>query len=240
MSLEARPVNWHTPFGPIIMQTTISTQLWEILLLRADSLRNGTHPNKNINKKTNDYREKLAGNLSEEYSYAGAFSPKEEMIVEEELTWLASVFTDCAHKAGKIMEDKIRLPKDLLMQKPLWVNYMKSGEWNPSHNHRGKISCVTYLKVPPEIAEENKIAEHTKKSNTACAGEIEFQFGNVGMNFSSGGFKRAPKEKDIYFFPAQLSHQVYPFKSNIERVSVSVNFADKIDAELDLGRKGER
>jgi hypothetical protein len=60
------------------------------------------------------------------------------------------------------------------------------------------------------------------------------------MNFSSGGFKRAPKEKDIYFFPAQLSHQVYPFKSNIERVSVSVNFADKIDAELDLGRKGER
>ena len=60
------------------------------------------------------------------------------------------------------------------------------------------------------------------------------------MSFSLGALLNPPDEKDIYFFPAQLSHQVYPFKSNIERVSVSVNFADRIDAELDLGRKGER
>jgi len=60
------------------------------------------------------------------------------------------------------------------------------------------------------------------------------------MPYSSGGYIRTPKEKDIYFFPAALSHQVYPFKSQAERVSVSVNFADRIEAERDLGGNGER
>ena len=42
------------------------------------------------------------------------------------------------------------------------------------------------------------------------------------------------------FFPAQLSHLVYPFKSKVERISVSVNFADKIDAEQNLKAIGQR
>jgi|TARA_R100000455_G_C6191033_1_gene65252 hypothetical protein len=40
--------------------------------------------------------------------------------------------------------------------------------------------------------------------------------------------------------PAALSHQVYPFKAKTERVSVSVNFSDKVEAELDLRQNGER
>ena len=126
------------------------------------------------------------------------------------------------------------------MQKPIWVNYMKSGEWNPCHNHTGKISCVTYLRVPKEIQEENDKGEHTRKSNTPSAGRIEFQFGNVGMPYSSGGYIRAPQEKQIFFFPAALSHQVYPFKAQTERVSVSVNFDDKIELEVALKQDGER
>ena len=84
MSEKQREIKWMAPFGPIIMETMITEQVHEILVNRADQLRNGTHPNSDINTETNDYRSKLAGCLSEEYSYAGAFSPKEEMIVEEE------------------------------------------------------------------------------------------------------------------------------------------------------------
>ena len=126
------------------------------------------------------------------------------------------------------------------MQKPLWVNYMKAGEWNPSHNHTGDISCVTYLKVPKEISEENEKGEHTKVSNTPSAGRIEFQFGNVGMPYSSGGYIRTPEEKKIFFFPAALSHMVYPFQADAERVSMSVNFDDRIDLEQALKQDGER
>ena len=94
--------------------------------------------------------------------------------------------------------------------------------------------------MPKEIEEENEKATHTSKSNTPSAGRIEWSFGNVGMPYSSGGYIRTPKEKDIYFFPAALSHMVYPFKADTERVSVSVNFSDRIEAELDLRQNGER
>ena len=238
--VKGRDINWHTPFGPVIMETKISDELHEILLRRADQLREGTHPNKDINTETNDYRSRLAGCLSEEYSYKGAFTKEEDAFIEAELTWLAAQYTNAAQLAGKIKKNQVRQPDGILMQKPIWVNYMKSGEWNPCHNHTGKISCVTYLRVPKEIQEENDKGEHTRKSNTPSAGRIEFQFGNVGMPYSSGGYIRAPQEKQIFFFPAALSHQVYPFKAQTERVSVSVNFDDKIELEMALKQDGER
>jgi hypothetical protein len=34
-----------------------------------------------------------------------------------------------------------------------------------------------------------------------------------------------PKKGDLYVFPALLSHYVAPFKSNIERISVSGNLS---------------
>ena len=240
MSLESRQIHYHIPFGPIIMESTISDELHEILLRRADQLREGTHPNKDINTETNDYRSRLAGCLSEEYSYAKAFTKEEDQIVEQELTWLASHFTDCAFKAGKLKKDRVRQPNEIVMQRPVWVNFMKAGEWNPSHNHIGKISCVTYLRVPKEIEEENEKGTHTSKSNTPSAGRIEFQFGNVGMPYSSGGYIRTPKEKTIFMFPAALSHMVYPFQADTERVSVSVNFDDYIDLKRSLNGVGER
>ena len=48
-----------------------------------------------------------------------------------------------------------------------------------------------------------------------------------------------PIEK-IYIFSAKLHHQVYPFKSKTERISVSVNFADKVNAMRNLQARGER
>ena len=240
MSIEEREIQWHCPFGPVIMESVISDELHEILLRRADQLRNGTHPNKDVNTETNDYRSRLAGCLSEEYSYEGALTHEEDKLVTIELTQLAAAFTKCARDGGKIQDAGIRSPDQLIMQKPIWVNYMKAGEWNPAHNHTGKISCVLYLKVPKEIEIENKTAEHTSKGNTPSAGKIEFQFCNTGMPFSSGGYMKTPKEKTIFFFPARLSHMVYPFKSNVERVSVSVNFSDRLEAEADLKQIGER
>ena len=100
--VKGRDINWHTPFGPVIMETQISDDLHKILIERADQLRNGTHPNPNINTETNDYRTRLAGCLSEEYSYRGAFTEEEDAFVEAELTFLAAHYTMAAHKASKV------------------------------------------------------------------------------------------------------------------------------------------
>ena len=109
------------------------------------------------------------------------------------------------------------------MIEPIWVNYMKAGEWNPSHFHAGLISCVAYLSVPEEIEIENVESEHSKKSNIPSAGRIQWTYGE-SIQFSETYFTKVPKEKDIWFFPAELKHYVYPFKSDVERISVSCNF----------------
>ena len=94
MSLLGRDVSWTRDFGPYIVKTTISDELHGILLRTANKIRK----NKKL-KKTNDYRHRLAGNLKEEYSYEGAFTEKEERIVEEEFLWLASLYTKMSKEA---------------------------------------------------------------------------------------------------------------------------------------------
>ena len=232
MSLVGRQFIIHQNFGPYIIRSTISDELHKILLDTANKIRK----NKKL-KKDNDYRKNLAGNLSEEYSYANAFTSKEEKIVEDELVWLASEYTKLSNKI--IHQNLGREPKDIVMQKPVWVNFMKAGEWNPAHNHTGDISCVTYLQVPDEIKEENNSNESSNKSNTPSAGKLEFSYGDQ-IGYSNTGCIMNPKEKDIYIFPAKLHHLVYPFKSKVERISVSVNFADKINAMRNLQAEGER
>ena len=229
MSLIGRQFNWFRNFGPYIVQSTISDELHQILLGTANKIRK----NKKLKLK-NDYRHKLAGNLSEEYSYSGAFTDKEEFIVDQELRWLASHFTK--HSKQISGKDYSLEPNEILMQKPIWVNFMKQGEWNPLHAHSGDISCVTYLKIPKEIEDENKTTEESSKSNTPSAGRIEFSYGE-DIGYTVSGAMYTPKEKDMIIFPAKLNHMVYPFKSKTERVSVSVNFSDMRKAKLNLGMK---
>ena len=232
MSRVGRDFTVERNFGPYIVRSTISDELYDILLKGAYKIK------KNKNKrKDNDYRKSLAGNLSEEYHYGNIFTPEEDRIVEDELRWMASTYTKLSLKA--IGTDYSREPKDIILLRPVWVNFMKQGEWNPAHNHTGDISCVAYLKVPNEINEENKSSESSSKSNTPSAGKIEFLYGdNIG--YMSTGSIRSPKEKEIYFFPAKLLHQVYPFKSKAERISISANFADATTARQNLNGEGAR
>tara|TARA_Y100000592_G_scaffold72751_1_gene113167 strand:+ start:1671 stop:2375 length:705 start_codon:yes stop_codon:yes gene_type:complete len=217
--------------GPVILRTRISDHLHTILLNASNKIRKS----KKLKLK-NDYRKNLAGNLTEEYNFNNAFSPQAEKIVDEELIWLAQNYTKTC---SELTFRKFTIQKkNIVILKPGWVNFMKPGEWNPSHTHTGSISCVLFLKVPEEIELENKQSELSNKSNTPTAGRLEFTYGeNIG--FTPTGSLRVPKEKDIYFFPARLNHMVYPFKSNVERVSVSFNFADRTYAETILEGNGE-
>ena len=235
MSISGREFNWRKPFGPLIVQSTISDELHKILLSVGNKIR------KKKSKDDYDYRERLAGNLSEEYGYGYdkkdkkdgkkevkyEFSKKQFHILEEELRWLAANYTKICYQQ-KVTDSEIDVwkPEELKIAHPLWINYMKQGEWNPVHNHTGLLSCVIYLQVPPEISEENDKrfgTESSKKTNTPSAGKIEFSFGSH-IDFGKSGVMFTPKEKQIFLFPAKLNHHVYPFKSNVERISVSCNF----------------
>ena len=103
----------------------------------------------------------------------------------------------------------------------LWINYQKANEFNPPHDHDGKLSFVAYLQIPEELKKEN--AAYRGKS---CGpGGIQFIYGN-GPRDCVTYMSFFPEENDIFIFPAWLKHWVAPFKSDCTRISVSGNIHD--------------
>ena len=147
--------------------------------------------------------------------------------------------------AGEIKYE-IELSKDFIDQKLLEVlknyvyNYVKStlnkeiksfeiksswavcqfeSDYNPVHWHDGNISGVMYTKIPDDFGGSYK--ENNRNGN------IAFIHGSTQLTASSV-FTVKPELGDLYIFPSNMIHTVYPFFSDEERRSISFNaFLDK-------------
>ena len=125
--------------------------------------------------------------------YALEFTSPEQNIVHNELLDLTKEYM-LAYFLRGIGRPKVQ---NLQIVDHIWVNYIKPA---------GIISCVAYLKVPKENLEANK---------------IQWEYGE-SIHFSEPCYNQVPIEKDVWLFPADLKHMVYPYKS--QRVSISCNF----------------
>ena len=110
-----------------------------------------------------------------------------------------------------------------------WFNYMKANEFNPLHAHTGDLSGILMVKVPKEIAKEREVFEI--KSNARSPGMLEWVHGEYG----AGAYRIYPVEGELYLFDAQLRHQVYPFQSDVERITMSWNIFDvSFDTKMEI------
>lgn len=98
-----------------------------------------------------------------------------------------------------------------------WGNISVAGDWNPTHSHSGAISGVGYVRLPDDIEDEWANEDHDPS-----AGMIQFTYGNP-QDMQSHNVRFKPEVGAIYFFPAWLLHEVYPFRSAGERWSFSFN-----------------
>ena len=105
----------------------------------------------------------------------------------------------------------------------LWANFQGPGDFNPPHSHGGALSWVSYLQIPDELIEENK----QYKGTSAGTGGITFTYGD-GPREVITYQTYLPHTGDMYIFPAWLQHWVYPFKSDVERISVSGNVTNSV------------
>ena len=201
------------PFGPCIGKFRVPKEILNLLYEKAVEIRKHK-------SKENDHRHALSGNLSEEYSYAGMFSEEEHELLSDYILAAAEDYTGAAQI--KLKRNNILIQKHNMKINVPWVNFMKQGEWNPRHYHTGLLSLVIFLKVPKEIARENYKAESVKHSRQPSAGMLQFTYGEQ-CEFSSSTKNIIPETGVMYMFPASLHHQVYPFISDTERISVSVN-----------------
>ena len=102
----------------------------------------------------------------------------------------------------------------------LWINFMKPGDFNPPHVHDGDYSFVLFCNSSNELLEEMK----QYKGTAMKPGQLQFIFDKAQrpqwMTFSH---TITPERGDMWIFPAMLQHWVAPYKSNIERITVSGN-----------------
>ena len=107
-----------------------------------------------------------------------------------------------------------------------WVNYQKQNEFNPNHAHGGVYSFVIWMKIPTKHHEQNK-NPISSKSNNPNISAFQFNYLNILGQMEGFIYEMNPEiEGTMLFFPAQLSHCVYPFfNCDEDRISISGNIS---------------
>ena len=184
-------------WGPFLFH--IKIKLEECQLILAEGKKN--------RKKANDYRYTLAGHLSEEYNITNA----------KEIVLCLNKYFEAYVAAYNKWRDGEHMLTNLTLES-LWINYMKANEFNPPHDHSGDLSFVIYPYVPKTLIKENK----NHKGTTIGPAGISFFYGQGDRQYVNI-VQHLPKSGDMFIFPASLQHWVFPFKSKVERISVSGN-----------------
>tara|TARA_R100001244_G_scaffold71858_1_gene58130 strand:- start:238 stop:846 length:609 start_codon:yes stop_codon:yes gene_type:complete len=193
-------------WGPFLFHSQITPDECRMLLKEGKKCR----------KKSNDHRSRLAGHLSEEYRL------DDRAAISEWFKKYIQTYTE-GYREWRGREYK---PLNNLRSQDFWINYMKSNDFNPPHDHSGNLSFVIYPHVPKVINEENK----NFRCSGAGPGGIAWFYGEGNQQYIDS-VNVMPKTGDIFIFPASLKHWVFPFRSKVERISVSGNitFGDKGD-----------
>jgi|TARA_Y100000289_G_C3880044_1_gene128161 hypothetical protein len=190
--------NW----GPCVVRVKVKDSFRKLLLSES-------------NNNTKDFRDKLAGIIENETGYNESSKQKILPMLSQYLGVYDQAYQNYVSKPYE------KKPEYVLSS--LWINYQKPNEFNPPHDHDGRVSFVIYCQIPDELKEENK-----KYIGKSCGpGGIQFVYGN-GPRDCVTTMSFFPEEGDMFLFPSWLKHWVAPYKSDCLRVSVSGNFHDQV------------
>jgi len=194
--IQVNTMNW----GPCVVHLKVLDNFKNILL-------------DEIKKSKDDYREKLAGQIEKEIGYTQESRDK----IIPYLSPYLGIYDECFQRYQNKKYDK----KPEYALTALWCNFQKPNEFNPPHDHDGKLSFVIYLSVPESLKKENE----AYNGKSCGPGGIQFLYGE-GIRDCITYMSYFPKDGDMFIFPAWLKHWVSPYKSDCVRVSVSGNVHD--------------
>ena len=204
--IEVNTYNW----GPCVIKIKIQDSFKKILIQEA--LKN-----------EEDFTARLAGQIKKETGY----NEKQRDKIIPYLSPYLGIYDEAFQRYR--MDKYEKKPQYVLSA--LWANFQRQYEFNPPHDHDGKLSFVIYLSIPDKLKEENK----AYKGKSCGPGGIQFMYGD-GIRDCITYISHFPEEGDMFIFPAWLKHWVMPFHSDCVRVSVSGNVHDS--APLNQIKKG--
>jgi len=173
-----------------------------------------------IKNKKENFKSKLAGNISKSY------------VIEDKDNWffnnvLLKLINEYEREDLRLIVPSVLTENCRYVLNAFWVNFQKKYEFNPIHSHHQAVfSFVVWLKIPSSYKKEKELPFVTE-SNCPCPNSFEFIYTNALGAVSNFTIKLEPEDEGtILLFPATLRHQVYPFYlSNKERISISGNIA---------------
>tara|TARA_R100001086_G_scaffold10227_1_gene5493 strand:+ start:204 stop:821 length:618 start_codon:yes stop_codon:yes gene_type:complete len=184
-------------FGPFVWKSKVNSDITKYILQKGKE------------QKFN-FRSHLAGQIKKEF----LFNKKTAGVIWKKLTpWIKSYFYAQKKEWGV----------GCVKWKPLnlWINYQNQHEYNPQHIHSGDYSFVVYCGVPKKLKKE--IEQNIKETNCAGPGCILFSYGDLDTQRGIAQAEVIPENNLMLMFPSYLRHQVYPFKTNCTRISISGN-----------------
>jgi len=214
-------VNILKPFGPRILHGKLPQDYVDELNNECDSIISDEQK-----RKDSDESHELVGHVAEELK-CNMSNPKLKSFGK-----FLCELTVCFHNEylkEKNFKNLDSMSPDILNVHNAWFVRSFEYDYNPTHIHNGSAySCIAYLKVPDGISTVNK--RNTKEKYTT-EGYIDFIYGSSSV-VTSGNLCCLPVVGDIYIFPSQLFHTVYPFYGDGERRSFSAN--------MDLSKQVEK
>ena len=147
----------------------------------------------------------LAGKIPDEVSlfYEGPTNEKMHQhnhVPEDIFKWFYSIFKHYLDW-NKTIDYKMEINS-------IWINEMKSGDYNPIHIHRGKLftglSSVMILKLPKDMGPE------LTRPDQPMNGQLQIM-GSASGQFVKADYSPQVKIGDFYVFPYDVRHVVYPF-----------------------------
>ena len=195
-------------FGPSVFKTSIP----EVLIQKLNDYVDLIVKNEEKSVKL-DFGKSLAGNVKQEF--------KLEVDFMKSSGWGSHLMKESSEWIFKSTEDKLnnkvgkKITKFQMIES--WIVRQFENEYNPAHYHHGHISGVGYLKVPDDLG---KTFQKNKQNSN---GHLQLLHGSKQF-LSNPVLDIKPKVGDFYFFPAYLTHTVYPFINKTqERRSISFN-----------------
>ena len=119
-----------------------------------------------------------------------------------------------------------------VLYKSAWAVCQFQNEYNPVHFHTAcNISSVMYLKIPKF---DKRWKEDRPFKDNTVDGCIEFVNGITDlMGMEMGTYRHRPKVGELFLFPSNLLHTVYPFKGDSERRSLAFNISYQVRKKID-------
>ena len=103
----------------------------------------------------------------------------------------------------------------------VWINKMTEHEYNPIHVHQGTLftglSSVLVVSVPESYGIEYSSADKPLNGQLMILGSSSGMFANV--DYQPGDMKPG----DLFIFPYDMRHCVYPFNGPGERLTIAAN-----------------